>query len=91
VLVVDRQTGQPVGWVTARGLLRWAGRVGAVRTAKQAICEPAHTVSPSAPISDAIALLLSAEVSHLLVGRGGAAMPEGVVADIDVVRIDSHR
>ncbi|MEA2444867.1 MAG: hypothetical protein QOJ12_2159 [Thermoleophilales bacterium] len=89
VLVVDRETGQPIGWVTARGLLRWAGRVGTVRTAKQAISEPVHTVSPSAPVRDAVAMLLSAEVSHLLVG--GAAMPEGVVADIDIVRIDSHR
>ena len=91
VLVVDRETGQPIGWVTARGLLRWAGHVGTVHTAKQAICEAVHAVSPSAPTSDAIDMLLSAEVSHLVVGRGGAAMPEGVVADIDVVRIDAGR
>jgi CBS domain-containing protein len=88
VLVIDRDSGLPVGWVTARGLLRWAGHVSRAHTAKQAINEPIHIISPSASVGDAIAMLLEADVSHLLVGRRNSAVPEGVVADIDIVRHD---
>jgi CBS domain-containing protein len=90
VLVVDRETGGPVGWVTARGLLRWAACVGTVTTAKQAISEPARTISPRASVREALAMLLDEDVSHLLVAHPRSRMPEGVVAEIDIVRIDGR-
>jgi hypothetical protein len=71
--------------------LRWAGRVGSVRTAKQAICEPVKTIGPSATIREALAMLLDEDVSHLLVAHRKSSMPEGVVADIDIVRLDGRR
>jgi CBS domain-containing protein len=90
VLVVERKTGHPLGWVTARGLLPWAGKVGAVRTARQAISEPIETISPSARINRAVELMIETGVSHLLVANRPTAMPEGVVSDMDVVRLDGR-
>jgi signal-transduction protein with cAMP-binding, CBS, and nucleotidyltransferase domain len=61
-----------------------------VRTAREAISEPVVTVSPSAGIRDALVALLDENVSHVLVAHR-AAMPEGVVADIDIVRLGGRR
>jgi CBS domain-containing protein len=91
VLVVERKSGAPRGWVTAGGLLHWALRDSHNRTAAQAICEPIHTVSPSAPVREAAELLLEPGVSHVLVAHRGDSVPEGVVSETDVVRLVSRR
>ena len=91
VLVVDRKSGAPRGWVTASGLLQWALRGSHNHTAAQAICEPVHTVSPSAPVREAAELLLKPGVSHVLVAHRGDSVPEGVISDTDVVRLVSRR
>ena len=91
VLVVDRKSAAPLGWVSASGLLRWAVEPTIHATAQQAICEPLHTISPSANVREAVDLLLQPGVSHLLVAHHGAGSGEGVVSDIDVVRALSHR
>ena len=85
VLVVERNGGKPLGWITARGLLSQAIEGGRPHTAGQAICEPPHTVSPSASVKEAAEALLSAGVSHVLVSHGVDCMPEGVVSALDVV------
>ena len=91
VLVLDRKSGAPLGWVSAAGLLRWAVEPTIHATAQQAICEPLHTISPSAHLREAIDILLEPGVSHVLVAHKGSASGEGVVSDIDVVRALSHR
>jgi CBS domain-containing protein len=91
VLVVERKSGAPMGWVTAGGLLHWALRDSRQHSAGQAVCEPVHTVSPSATVRDAAELLLKPGVSHVLVTHHGDSVPEGVVSDIDVVRLVSRR
>jgi CBS-domain-containing membrane protein len=87
LLVTDRHTAAPLGWITARGLLLSAARRTTAHTAKQAITEPVHTISPSASLAKAMGLLLDTNVSHLLVSPRESAMPEGVVSEIDLVRI----
>jgi CBS domain-containing protein len=91
VLVVDRKSSVPLGWVTAGGLLHWALRGAHNHTAGQAVCEPVHTVSPSATVREAAEILLRPGVSHVLVTHRGDSAPEGVVSDVDVVRLMSRR
>jgi CBS domain-containing protein len=85
VLVVERHGGRPVGWATARGLLRMSAEGRLPRTAGQAVVEPARTISPSATVADAVAALAGADTGALLVCHGADSMPEGVVTELDVV------
>jgi CBS domain-containing protein len=91
VLVVERKSGGPLGWVTAGGLLHWALEPSHHHTAGQAVCEPVHTLSPSASVREAAELLMRPGVSHVLVAHRGDSAPEGVVSDVDVVRLVSCR
>ena len=91
VLVVERLGGRPVGWISARGILRMAAAPATFRTAGQAVCEPAQTISPSATLRDAIAVMSDAGATHLLVAHGDDAMPEGVLSDLDLVRRAARR
>ena len=91
LLVVERKSGLPIGWVNAAGLLRSIVEGHARQTAGQAICEPVHTISPSATVRDAVDLLLKPGVSHVLVAHYGAASGEGVVSAVDVVRLAAGR
>ena len=91
VLVDDRKTGAPLGWISAQGLLHWAMKAGHQQTAHQAICEPIHTVSPSARVGEAVELLLQPGVSHVLVAHAGSATGEGVVSALDIAGLLSGR
>jgi CBS-domain-containing membrane protein len=90
LLVTDRHTAAPLGWITARGLLQAAARRTIAHTAKEAITEPVHTISPTASLAKAMDLLLDSNVSHLLVSPRESAMPEGVVSEIDLVRLSGR-
>jgi len=90
ILVVDRRSSVPLGWVTAGGLLHWALHATQHHTAGQAVCEPVHTVSPSATVREAAEILVRPGVSHVLVTHHGDSAPEGVVSDVDVVRLMSR-
>jgi CBS domain-containing protein len=91
VLVVERKSGKALGWINTGGLLAWAVKGRAHHTAAQAVCEPVHTISPSATVGDAVELLLKPGVSHVLVAHHGASSGEGVLSDTDVVRLMSGR
>ena len=84
VLVVD-DDGEPLGWVTARGMLRHLDGDWRRLKAGEALSEPCVRVVPSQSISAAIATMLDADASHLAVTRPGSRMPDGVVSDIDLV------
>jgi len=49
VLVVGRDQGRPLGWVTARGLLSWVDRDESLAHARDAITEPPANIEPSLP------------------------------------------
>ena len=91
VLVVDRKTAAPLGWISAHGLLHWAVKKSHHQTAQQAICEPVHSLSPSATVDEAIQLLLQPGVSHVLVAHHGSATGEGVVSALDIAGLLSGR
>jgi predicted transcriptional regulator len=86
ILVIDDH-GRPLGWATSRGVLAWAGRDVALHTAREAVTEPAVTVEPSVTAAEAKGLLEEAGVSRLLVARRCEGLPEGVVADHDLLRV----
>jgi CBS domain-containing protein len=88
VLVVGRTEGKPLGWVTARGLLGWAGGDRGLASARDAITERPLTIEPSATAREALTALSQPGTSHLLVCRHEGVTPEGVVAALDLVALE---
>lgn len=90
VLVVERTSGRPLGWVKAEALLTWMNLEPESAQAHQAITEPAVTIAPDAPVREAIAALSRAQISHLLVCDEDACAGEGVVTPLDIVALKSR-
>jgi len=87
VVVSGRHTGMPLGWVTTRGLLGWIDRDHSLAVARDAINEPAITIEPAATVREAVAKLSTERVGRLLVSHTPDAMPEGDVAELDLLGI----
>ena len=87
ILVLDDDGGRPLGWVTSRGLLRWAEREITLCSARDAVSEAPVAIGPSATAREALALLEHADATRLLVVRAEGCVPEGVVADVDLLRL----
>jgi CBS domain-containing protein len=73
--------------VTSRGLLRWAERDITLSSARDAVTEAPVAIHPSATAREALALLERTDATRLLVVRGEGAVPVGVVADVDLLRL----
>jgi CBS domain-containing protein len=84
VVVSGRHTGMPLGWVTTHGLLAWVDRDHSLAVARDAITEPAVTVEPGATVREAVAKIRRERVGRLLVAHTPEAMPEGVIAELDL-------
>jgi CBS domain-containing protein len=87
VVVSGRRTGVPLGWVTTRGLLAWIDRDQSLAVARDAITEPAVTIEPGATVREAVAKIARERVGRLLVSHTPEAMPEGVIAELDLLGI----
>jgi CBS domain-containing protein len=87
ILLLGRTDGLALGWVTTRGMLQWLDRDLALVPARSAITEPPTYIEPGATAAEAVAALANPDVSHLLVARAPGEMPQGVVADIDVIAL----
>jgi len=85
VLVEQRSTGRPLGWVRAEALLTWMNLEPAPAHAHLAITERVVTIAPDAPLREAVATLSRHGVSHLLVCDEGDVVAHGVVTPLDVV------
>ena len=85
VLVEERSTGRPLGWVRAESLLTWLNLEHEPVHAHRAITEPVITIEPEAPLSAAVAALSRHGISHLLVCGKNEQVPEGVITALDVV------
>lgn len=88
-VLITAPGGGPLGWITAAGLLPWLSKEPAGYSAKAAICEPVAYIPPGASARDALRALSEPGVGHLLVSPRGAASPQGVVSEIDLVRLAS--
>ena len=87
VLIVG--SGGPVGWITAGGLLPWLGQEPALYPASSALSEPTVRIAPTASAADALHALADPAISHLVVSARADTPPQGVVSEIDLVRLAS--
>jgi CBS domain-containing protein len=85
VLVVERTTGRPMGWVRAESLLTWMNLDPEPVEAHRAITEAVVKIAPGAPLRDAVSALSRHDITHLLVCGDGDYAAEGVVTALDVV------
>jgi len=88
ILVVARDTGRPLGWLTSHGLLAHAGDKRVTR-AREAIMDCPACVEPTAPARTAAQLMLDRGISHVLVGASAEVPPQGVISDYDLARLAS--
>jgi CBS domain-containing protein len=89
VLVVGARRGEPLGWVTSRGVLALLNHDATLTPASMAITEPAATIEPSATVADAVRGFAESGAGHLLVARPHGHLPQGVIAELDIVRLAS--
>jgi predicted transcriptional regulator len=87
--VLITAAGGSLGWVTASGLLPWLAKESALYSAQSAITERVASIPPGASARDALQVLSDSAVSHLVVSTRIAASPQGVVSEIDLVRLAS--
>ena len=87
--VLITAAGGPLGWVTASGLLPWLDKEPALYPAGAAITEKVAYIPPGASARDALTRAVEPGVGHLLVSPRTAASPQGVVSEIDLVRLAS--
>jgi CBS domain-containing protein len=87
ILVEQRTTGRPLGWVKAETLLSWMNMQSPWVHAHQAITESITTIAPTASVREAMAALGRAGTSHLLVCSEGGRAGEGVLTYLDVVGV----
>jgi CBS domain-containing protein len=87
VLVVGARQGRPLGWVTARGMLGWLNHDPGLTRAAMAVTEPAATIEPTATAADAVRCLAKTGASHLVVARHPDQPPQGVISELDIVRL----
>jgi CBS domain-containing protein len=85
VLVEERTTGRPLGWVRAESLLTWMNLQSEPVEAHRAITERVAMIPPDASLRDAVSALSRHGVTHLLVGGDGDHVAEGVLTALDVV------
>ncbi|HWM10992.1 MAG TPA: CBS domain-containing protein [Solirubrobacteraceae bacterium] len=87
ILIVGARDGTPIGWVTARGVLTWLTRDAALAPAGIAITEPVVWIEPTASAADVVRLLADTGATHLLVAYQADVPPQGVVSELDIVRL----
>jgi CBS domain-containing protein len=85
VLIEQRSTGRPLGWVKAEALLTWMNLDPTAAHAHRAITERVVTITPDAPLREAVAALSRHGVSRLLVCDEGDVVAHGVITPLDVV------
>jgi CBS domain-containing protein len=85
VLIVDRTTRQPQGWVRHSDILEHIESDPLTTIAGQAISQDVSLIAPDATVREAADLMLEKGVSHLLVASSLESIPEGVISSWDIV------
>lgn len=91
VLVIGHASGRPIGWVTARGLLAWVEADDSMAYARDAITEAAARIEPGATAREALVKLSQPGTTHLVVSHREDWPPEGVVTELDIIRLARGR
>jgi len=87
VLVIGVRSHAPMGWATTRGVLERAFDDAALLPAALAVTEPVEAIAPSATAEEALRVMVERGAARLLVCRHPGAPPEGVVTDMDLIRL----
>jgi len=87
VLVVGARSGEVVGWATAGGVLGRMDPDGSLLPATLAVAEPAEVISPTATVEEARRRLVDTGAARLLVCRADGWQPEGVISELDLIRV----
>jgi CBS domain-containing protein len=90
ILVLGRATGQPLGWITDRGLLSQLEGEHPLQPVRDAITEEPVSVTPGTTAREMAAKLSHTGTTHLLVVPTGGHLPEGVVSALDLVEVATH-
>jgi CBS domain-containing protein len=69
ILLLGRTSGQPVGWVTTRGVLQWLNHDLGLEPARHGMTEQPAIIVTLACSQDAVVSISEPGVSHLLVAR----------------------
>lgn len=77
--------------VTDLDLIRAALSGGSELTAAEIAREPMATIGPSAPLEDAVALMATRDLAHVLVAEPEADWPAGVLSSFDVASVLAGR
>ena len=86
VLVVDAESGRPLGWATDRGLLRHLEGESRFVRIRDAITEEVVSVTPGTTARGVVTALSRAGTTHVLVSSAAGRTPEGVISAIDLIR-----
>jgi CBS domain-containing protein len=89
ILVVGRANGRPLGWATARDMLRCLDADTALMEVSSLLTGPPVTIDPGATMAQAATALAAAPGVPLLVVKPGEVIPEGTVTERDIVRADA--
>ena len=87
VLLTAAQHGRLVGWITARALLARLHDDLSLIPASMASLEPVIVIDPSATGAEALEAMSAPGVTHLLVGRSPDGPAQGVVSELDLIRL----
>jgi CBS domain-containing protein len=79
--------GRPLGWATSGGLLAFSDRDTGLLSAGDAVSEAAFALEPSASVREALELMRREAVSRVLVVHAAGSVPEGVVAEHDLLAV----
>lgn len=90
VLVVNVRTSEPLGWATTRGVLEGSLGDAALLPASGAVTERVETIAPNATAEDALRRMVERGAARLLVCRHPGAPPEGVITDMDLIRVTTR-
>ena len=87
VLVVGASNGHVVGWATTRGVVERMDPDASLMPAALTVTEPVEIISPTATAEEALRRLVETGAARLLVCRGAGWQPEGVVSELDLIRL----
>ena len=86
VLVVDPTTRTPAGWVFHRDILSHLREDPFVTRAADVVSQEATYIHPEETVDEAANRMIEEDCTHLLVGDGPEAVPQGVLSSWDLVR-----
>jgi CBS domain-containing protein len=91
VLVIDDQSRNPLGWVFHHDVLGHLRQDPLTTRAADVVSEEATYLHPEDTVEEAADRMVADHLTHVLVGHGPDAIPEGVLSSWDLVAFYARR